>query len=508
MAKTIVKRVIYIIISIALWIGVTSPLKTDVESATVYAPAVPDIPVVIPFENALVEYDEDELIGMLFEASISEISQLLESGVFTSEEITEYYLERIAKYNPEFNCFITLCDEALETAKLRDQQRARGEILGKLHGVPIVIKDNIDLEGYPTTNGENWRKNNIAADNAHVVQKLIDAGAIIIGKTNMSTMADFAEHSISQVQGETKNAYSFDHSPGGSSGGSAVAVSLNFAAAALGTDTNSSLRIPSAYASTVSLRTSYGLIDKDGVVPLVYDRDVVGTITRTVEDQALMLDVMTDNKYSFSDSLDADYLKGAKIGYIVELCELTSDFPFNRSNVNMEILDVVNGAIKEMEEAGATIIGIDMPNLFYYNSTRSYDAIHSDLKRAFEKYDLDGIVFPSCLSTTPPSGFDANGEPLSLKCAFINPVRYFSSPLGIPEICVPVGYTSDGLSIGMEILGLKGDDMTVLNVAYSYEQATHHRTPSSLAPNLYEYGETDLDRYLFILNKKNNDLFV
>ncbi len=504
--KVVVRRIIYIIISIAIWLGVTS--VPQVESGPVYAPALPDIPVVSPFENALAQYDEDELIGMLFEASITEILQLLDNGVFTSVQITEYYLERIEEYNPDFNCFITMCDDVLEVAALRDEQRARGEILGTLHGVPIVIKDNIDLEGYATTNGESWRVNNIAYDNANVVQKLIDAGAIIIGKTNMSTMADYAEHSISQVQGETKNAYSLDYSPGGSSGGSAVAVSLNFAAAALGTDTNSSLRVPSAYASTVSLRTSYGLIDKDGVVPLVYDRDVVGAITKTVEDQALMLDVMTDNKYSFYDDLDADCLKGAKIGYIVELCEITSVFPFSHSSVNMEILDAVNRAIKEMEQAGATIVRVSMPNLFYYNSTRSYDAMHSDLKRAFEQYDLDGVVFPTCLSSTPPSGFDAYGEPLSLKCAFINPVRYFSSPLGIPDICVPVGYTSDGLSIGMEMLGLKGYDKTLINLAYSYEQATHHRTPSPLAPNLYQYGESDLDQYLFILKYKDNEQFA
>ena len=476
--------------------------------STQYADSIPDFPVFNVIDGALNEYDESELIGMSFEASISELSELLDRGIFSSEELTAYYLERIEEYNPDFNCFITLCDEAMEVAKLRDEQRARGEILGKLHGIPIVIKDNIDVEGYPTTNGENWRKNNIAQDNANVVQKLVDAGAIIIGKTNMSTMADYAVHSISEVQGETKNAYSLDYSSGGSSGGSAVAVSLNFAAAALGTDTNSSLRIPSAYASTVSLRTSYGLIDKDGVVPLVYDRDVVGTITKTVEDQALMLDVMTDDEYSFYDNLDADYLNGAKIGYIVQLCELTPSFPYSHSDVNMEILQAVNQAVKDMEAAGATIVRIDMPNLFYYNSIRSYDAIYTDLKNAFSKYDLDGLVFPSCLSTTPPSGFDAYGTPLSLKCAFINPVRYFSSPLGIPEICVPAGYTSDGLSIGLEILGLKGSEQTLLNIAYSYETATQHRTTSSLAPNLYEYDGSDIERYLFLLDRKENELFV
>lgn len=507
MAKVIIKRSIYIIICIAIWIGITLTPVTNSKPMQYVAP-LPDIPAVNPVDTIFNEYDQDEIEGLAFEATISELSLLLEKGVFTSEELTEYYLERINEYNSEFNCFIAFCDDALEVARLRDEQRARGEILGKLHGIPIVVKDNIDLEGYPTTNGQNWRKNSIATDNAAVVQKMIDAGAIIIGKTNLSTAADYATHSISEVQGETKNAYSFGHSAGGSSGGSAVSVSLNFAAAGLGTDTNSSLRIPSAYASTVSLRTSFGLIDTDGVVPLVYDRDVVGAITKTVEDQALMLDVLTDGQYAFSDNLDVDYLNGAKIGYIVQLCELTSNFPFSRSAVNTEILEAVEQATKDMEAAGATIIRIDMPNLFYYNSTRSYSAIYSDLKKAFEEYDLDGLIFPSCLSTTPPSGFDSNGVPLAEKVTFINPVRYFSSPLGIPEICVPMGYTSDGLSIGLEILGLKGYEQTLLNIAYSYEQATQHRTPSPLAPNLNKYDSSDIEDYLFIFDKKNSGFFV
>ncbi|MBR5774591.1 MAG: amidase, partial [Clostridia bacterium] len=483
MAKSqIIKRSIYIIISIAIWLGATS-MPLPQEGAPQYTSPIPDVPV-FNAQALLDSYNEDELVGMSFEASISELSEMLDKGVFTSEELTQFYLDRIEAYNGEFNCFISFCDDALETARLRDEQRASGELLGALHGIPIVIKDNIDLEGYPTTNGESWRKNNIAYDNAHIVQKLIDAGAIVIGKTNMSTMANFAEHSISEVQGETKNAYSLGHSAGGSSGGSAVSVSLNFAAAALGTDTNSSLRIPSAFAGTVAMRTSFGLIDTDGVVPLVYDRDVVGAITKNVEDQALMLDVLTDNKYEFYDNLNADYLNGAKIGYIVQLCELTPYFPFNRSAVNVEILEAVKQATIDMKAAGATIIRIDMPNLFYNNSTRSYEAIYSDLKKAFESYDLDGLIFPSCLSTTPPSGFDAYGTPLSMKCAFINPVRYFSSPLGVPEISVPMGYTSDGLSIGLEIVGLKGSEQTLLNIALSYENATNHRVPSPLAPNL------------------------
>lgn len=501
LGKKIFKRALYIIICIVIWLGVTS-VPTGYYRGMHNKTSIPDFPVFNPVESLYNDYKQSDVVGMSFEASITELSELLEAGAFTAEELVEYYLERIEEYNSEFNCFITLCDDALEVARLRDEQRASGEILGKLHGIPIVVKDNIDVEGYPTTNGERWRKNNIAADNANVVQKLVDAGAIIIGKTNMSTAAQYASHSVSDVQGETKNAYSLSHASGGSSGGTAVSVSLNFAAAGLGTDTNSSLRIPAAYSATVSLRPTYGLIDTDGVIPLNYNRDVVGTITKTVEDQALMLDVMTDNEYSFYDDLDADYLEGARIGYLVQLCEPDYNVPFNRSAVDQEVIDAVKRAAEEMEAAGATVIRVEMPNLFYYNSTRSYDAMHADLKNLFKQYDLDGIIFPACLSKTPSSGFDSSGVPIAQTQDFINPVRYFSSTLGVPEITVPIGYTEDGLSIGLEIVGLKGDDKTLVNLAYSYEQSTLHRTPSSLAPNLYEYDSDDIEDYMFILNKK------
>jgi len=137
--KSVIKRYIYIIISIVILLGVTSLPVVQKESET-FSSSVPDFPVFDVIEGALNEYDKSELIGMSFEASITELAELLDRGVFTSEELTAYYLERIETYNPDFNCFISFCDEAMETARLRDEQRANGEILGKLHGIPIVIK--------------------------------------------------------------------------------------------------------------------------------------------------------------------------------------------------------------------------------------------------------------------------------------------------------------------------------------------------------------------------------
>ena len=266
------------------------------------------------------QYSKEDILAALYEADISEISDAIKSGVVSVRELTQYYLERINEYNDEYNCFITLCEDALYQADVKDAILQRGEASGMLFGVPVVIKDNMDYEGYPTTNGYSKKYADIAKDNAYVVQRLLDEGAVILGKTNMSTGADSARHSISIAGGETYNAYNTALSPGGSSGGTAAAVSLNFAAAGLGTDTNSSLRLPAALNGCVSMRTTTGLISREGCAPLNPDRDVPGAITRTVKDQALMLDVLTESKYSFSENLSDDALRGKTLAIVSELC--------------------------------------------------------------------------------------------------------------------------------------------------------------------------------------------
>ena len=229
-----------------------------------------------------VSVEREVLLSALYEADISSIKQAISLGLISCEELTEYYLKRIEAYDDPYNCFITMCDDALEVARERDAQLAQGNGEGLLFGVPVVIKDNMDLEGYHTTNGYKKKDSQIADSNADVVQYLLDEGAVIIGKTNMSTGAQDALRSLSSVAGETKNAYSTYMASGGSSGGTAVSVSLNFAAAGLGTDTNSSLRIPAALAGCVSLRPTFDLLSREGIKKLNGTRDTAGAITRTV----------------------------------------------------------------------------------------------------------------------------------------------------------------------------------------------------------------------------------
>lgn len=308
---------------------------------------------------------KEEILAALYEADIETMRQALELGLVSCGELTAYYLERIEAFNATYNCFITICDDALEVARERDEQLAAGTAKGILFGIPVVIKDNIDLAGYHTTNGHKKNDSQIAESNADVVDYLLSEGAVIIGKTNMSTDAQEARRSVSQAVGETKNAYNPYLASGGSSGGSAVAVALNFAAAALGTDTNSSLRIPAALNGCVSLRTTFGLISRTGVVRLNSSRDTVGAITRTVYDQAVMLDVLTGGAYSFTENLDANALEGMRIGVLAELSYAVAGSSIRKdAYIDDEIAAAFENALAELEACGAEIVTVSVHNLF------------------------------------------------------------------------------------------------------------------------------------------------
>ena len=265
-------------------------------------------------------YEKNKLLASLYEADVTDISEAVKKGYVSCEDVTRYYLRRIERYNKDYNCFITVCDDAIEKARERDEQLKNGEAEGSLFGVPVAVKDNMMYKGTYTTNGHSFSASKKAKSNASVVESLLKEGAVIIGKTNMSTDAQNARTSLSIVVGETKNAYNTDLSAGGSSGGTATAVSLNFCCAGLGTDTNSSLRYPAALAGCVTLRPTFSLIDTKGILPLNSTRDVPGAITRTVYSQAVMLDVLTDNEYGFADALNDEALSsGVKIGVLKEL---------------------------------------------------------------------------------------------------------------------------------------------------------------------------------------------
>lgn len=440
------------------------------------------------------QLDREAVLGALYEADISEIRDALNARLITVTELTQHYLDRIEKYNRDYNCFITMCDDALMVAAARDEQLARGEAEGLLFGVPVVIKDNIDLVGYHTTNGYKKKDEQIAGTNAQVVDYLLAEGAVIIGKTNMSTQAQDALRSVSRAVGETMNAYSTGLASGGSSGGSAVATSLNFAVAGLGTDTNSSLRIPAALAGCVSMRTTFGLISTDGIVRLNSTRDVAGAITRTVYDQAIMLDVLTQGAYSYTENLNPQALAGARIGVLEQLSYATGATGLRTDqNIDDEVEDAFQRALEELRACGAEVVMVKVPKLFTLSDKTftqkdqaSKDALYQSFCETLQTQNITAMVYPTYLSAPIRSGIDENGVNWNDRTQVnINNCRTLSPSAGLPEITVPIGNHSRGAGIGMEIASLKGNEQLLLNLAYSYTCVYDHRKIPAGAPNDY-----------------------
>lgn len=314
-------------LALSLALATTSIPALDINSNQVYGTEKVETPSeVAKLENMFTTID-------LMDATISELTQAMEKGQVTSKELVEMYIDRINAYDKqlELNSIISINPDAVAQAEELDKERAKGNIKGKLHGIPIIVKDNYDVGGLPTTAGCKALMNSIAPDDAFVVKKLKDAGAIILAKANMSEFASSGRNSRSTIGGAVHNPYDTTRTPAGSSGGTGVAITSNFAAAGLGTDTGSSVRAPSTMNNLFGLRVSLGLTSRDGIVPLSLDNDIAGPLCRSVQDLALMLSVMagTDSNDSWtkdSDSmipadgytsyLKADGLKGKKIGYL------------------------------------------------------------------------------------------------------------------------------------------------------------------------------------------------
>ena len=453
------------------------------------------LPMAVPVSaNTQTGIDKQALYSALYEADISSLKEALQLGLITCEELTKFYLYRIEQYNKPYNCFITLCDDALEIARNRDAQLAEGKGEGLLFGIPVVIKDNMDLDGYHTTNGYKKKDEQIASSNADVVEYLLNEGAVIIGKTNMSTGAQDALRSHSQAVGETKNAYSTYLASGGSSGGTAVAVSLNFATVGLGTDTNSSLRIPAALNGCVSLRPTFGLLSQNGIKKLNKTRDTAGAITRTVYDQALMLDVLTQGKFGYTKNLNGNVLQGLRIGVLKQLSYATTKTGLRSdANIDDEVAAAFEKAIDELRDCGAEVIEISMPKLFSLsdptlknNKQELKDTLYDAFKDLLEKENVSAVIYPAYLSTPIRSGKDAEGKVWNAyDQTNINNCRAISPSAGVPEISVPIGNHSLGAGIGMEIAALKNQEQLLLDIAYAYTSRYDHRMLPEGVPDAY-----------------------
>ena len=266
------------------------------------------------------------------ERSLQQISKDLAAGRTSSAILTGGYIARITAMDGQLNSVIAIAPDAMEQAAASDARRASGESLGPLDGIPILLKDNVDMVGMPTTAGSFALENNFPERDAEVTQRLRDAGAILLGKANLSQFAGFrntASFNGSTVGGSPKNPYDITRSPAGSSSGSGVATAMSFAAATIGTETGGSIVGPSSVNGIVVMKPTIALVSRRGIVPISLNQDSSGPMTRSVADAAMILDVIagTDSEdpwsedadqrlQSYTEALDADALQGTRVGVI------------------------------------------------------------------------------------------------------------------------------------------------------------------------------------------------
>jgi amidase len=280
----------------------------------------------------------DETNSWLEEMTISDLQQGYKEGKYTIKEVTMAYLDRISaidKNGPCLNSIIIINPDAIRIAEELDREMAAGKIRGPMHGIPVILKDNIDTkDNMPTTAGSNALRNSFVKDDSFIAKKLRDAGAVIIAKSNLSEWANFramvSSSGWSAVGGQTRNPYVLDRNPCGSSSGSGVAVSANLCMAAIGTETDGSIVCPSNNNGIVGIKPTVGLLSRSGIVPISFTQDTPGPMCRTVEDAAICLGAMTgvdtlDSKTIYSEGnylseytgfLKVDGLKGKRIGLV------------------------------------------------------------------------------------------------------------------------------------------------------------------------------------------------
>jgi len=298
----------------------------------------------------------------LYSLTIKEASDKLAKGEITSVELVESFFERIAQVEPKVGAYITLCkSEALEAAKASDERRKSGKLLSDLDGIPVAVKDLILTKNIKTTAASKMLEDYIPPYNATVYRRLTDAGAILIGKTNLDEYAMGSSTENSAMK-ETKNPWDLTRVPGGSSGGSAAAVAADECMLAIGTDTGGSIRQPASFCSVSGLKVSYGLVSRYGVISYASSFDTIGPFAKSVEDIALVLPIIAGNDPKDSTSVTSsipkysesltDGIKGKKIGIPKE---------FFGEGLNPEVSKVLESAKETFRGLGAEIVEVSLP---------------------------------------------------------------------------------------------------------------------------------------------------
>ena len=464
--------------------------------------------------------------------TLSEAAARVRSGSVTAVALTEACLARIAIYDPKLDAFITVMkNQALAQARMLDAEQKAGKLRGPLHGVPIAIKDIIDTAGTRTTGGSALFADRVPTEDATVVARLMAAGAVIIGKTNTQEFAMGGGET--SYWGPARNPWSLGHSTGGSSSGSGAAVASFLSYGALGTDTGGSVRMPASFCGIVGLKATYGLVPIKGILPLTVSLDHCGPMTRTVEDTALMLNVMAGY-----DRLDITSVEHAKEDYLAQLSHPISGMRLGLpvgyfDGLEPDVAQAIEAAIAVLSKvtrgaAESTLPGVThLANLgglgetlawheqYFKNAPGKYmlperrrlqaisdaepkatdyirakwelETLRRQVDDSFSNVDLmvlptQRIVAPTLNDLLKRAADTAPANPRVVSnCAPLN-------VMGIPAISVPCGFSKSGLPIGLMITGPRFSEGKVLALAQAYEKATqwHLRkpplTPASVAP--------------------------
>lgn len=477
------------------------------------------------------------------EKSIDELQQAQATGAITARDLVRLYTARIAAYDqagPAINSVIALNPNALADAFALDLERRDAGPRGPLHGIPVLVKDNFDTVDMPTTGGALAFAALVPTSDASLVRRLRRAGAVILGKTTMHELAAGITN-VSSLTGASRNPYHLGCVPGGSSGGSGAAVAASFAAAALGSDTSGSIRIPAANQNLVGLRATFGLISRAGMMPLCASQDMPGPLARTVEDLAIMLDATVGEDssdpatlgvaqhvpLSYQEALRSGALAGRRIGVLRDL--------FGKAQEDEEVGQVVQGALNAMQARGAVLVDLHAPSiaaklpdsslvlhefkfvLADYLAQHAGAPVHSlseiitrglhhrqldellRLRDAPTRRDTDAyreaLALRRTLLESTLAIFDTRGldviayptlqrEPARLGQAQAGANSQLSASTGLPAISFPAGFTGNGVPVGIEFLGRAHSEALLLALAFDWEQMARLRHPPFSTPPL------------------------
>lgn len=430
-----------------------------------------------------------------FKLTLSEASRLIRANELSPTELLESLLQRIDRLEPKLEAWVTIDrDGAMATAKRYSKEAAEGRLRGPLHGIPVGLKDIFYTKGLKTTAGSKILADFVPAYDATTVSRLKEAGAIILGKTETTEFASFDP-------APTRNPWNTDHTPGGSSSGSAAAVSSGMCPAALGSQTGGSTLRPAAYCGIVGLKPTYGRVSRFGVYPLSWCLDHVGILTRTVEDASVLLEVLAghDPKDTASSILTVPSYRRALDSLSPPELGLLREFFYD--NASVEVRENLEEVTERLGKAGAEVVEARLPKSFavvhaahrtlmiaeaaavheetfrtrmadyrvklrgmiaagllvpastYLKAQRIRSQFTREIAVALKRFDC--LMMPAT-SGPAPRGLESTGDP-----AFNSPWSF----CGFPSIAVPSGLTKDGLPLGIQLVGRPFEEEVVLGAA-------------------------------------------